>query len=307
MARVGQRDAQRALVVLGYPLVGCARFRRAAGDIGDQRTMIAQEVRRPIRQILAVQKLERFLGFILRLIDPGARQRARQFADRVAARLGEVIFGLLVATSLEGRQPQECARRAVGGLRRDQLARQGLHAGPVAFAGFHLERLFDQHVVVGVLLQRFAVVARRSWRIVLGARQPAGEIAGEQRAGLGVLLGTIADACSCRRGVWRGSREREIGAILRTAEERARMSPRVGIVVDVPGLPQRRTLAEKAFACDPNEAGESWSPVQQLLLGGSAVRQRNYGKARRPATQVLSGLPLSPSSHRTHDLHINSL
>ncbi len=117
VAGVGQRDAQRALVVLGDALVGGARLRGAAGDIGNQGAMIAQEVRRPIRQLLAVQEIERLLGLVLRLINPGARQRARQFADRMAARLLEMIFGFLVAALLEGRRAPgmrgRCGGRAV--------------------------------------------------------------------------------------------------------------------------------------------------------------------------------------------------
>ena len=282
VAGVGQRDAQRALVVLGYALIGGARFRRAAGDIGNQRAMIAQEVRRPVRQLLPVQQLERFVGFVLRLIDPGARQRARQFADRVAARLVEVIFGFLVAARLEGREPQECARGAVGGLRRDQLARQRLHAGPVAFAGFHLERVFDQHFIVGVLLQRFAVVGCRRRRVVLGARQPAGEIAAEQRAGLGARLGAIPDACCRRCGICQGTE----------TEKRCDPEERRGASAHVTSCRERYERPRFFPKADASREGRCLRPHQCRKLsqpyGSDCLmdRQRNgaiAANARRPA------------------------
>ena len=85
MPRVGERDAQRALVVLGYALVGGARLGAASGLIGEQRAMIAQVVLRPVRRLLGrIEDGQRLLGLVLRPIEPGARQRARQLADGVA-------------------------------------------------------------------------------------------------------------------------------------------------------------------------------------------------------------------------------
>ena len=230
MAGEGERDAQRPLVVLGDALVGGAGLRGAAGDVADQGAMIAQEVQRPVRQLLPVQESERLLGLVLRLINPGARQRARQFADRMAARLQEVVFGFLVAARLEGGQPQECARGAMRGLCLDELARQDLHARPVAFAGFHLECVLDQHFVVGILLQRPGVIACRGRRVVLRARHAAGQIAAEQRAGLDV--GRLQSLRLLLRpaAAWPRKPKARIGAIRRSTEERARMSPHVGSV-----------------------------------------------------------------------------
>jgi hypothetical protein len=47
--RIGEGDAQRALVVLGDLFVGGAGFGAASGLVGQQRAMVAQVVLRPVR------------------------------------------------------------------------------------------------------------------------------------------------------------------------------------------------------------------------------------------------------------------
>ena len=132
---VGERDAQRALVVLGHALVGGARLGAAPGRVGDQRAMVAQVVLRPVRLLRRVEKTERLLGLVLRLVEPGPRQRAGQLADRVGAGRLEVLVGFRVAPRLEVDEPQEGVGGAMRGLRLRRARAPALRARPVAFDG----------------------------------------------------------------------------------------------------------------------------------------------------------------------------
>ena len=55
--------------------------------------MKAQIVLGPVWLLGRIEKGERLLGLVLRLVEPGPSQRARQLADRVGAGRLEVLVG----------------------------------------------------------------------------------------------------------------------------------------------------------------------------------------------------------------------
>ena len=100
VAREGERSAQRAAVLAEHALVGGASVGPAAGEIGDQRAMVAQIELRPFGLLGGFERRERGIGIALGLLDPGDGERACQLADGTAARCLEMLFGLL-----EGARP----------------------------------------------------------------------------------------------------------------------------------------------------------------------------------------------------------
>ena len=147
-AGVGQRHAQCALVVLGHAVVGGAGLGVAPCLVGQKRPVEAQIILGPVGLLGRVEEGQRLLGFVLRLIEPGAGQRARQLTDGIGAGRLEVLVGRLVALRLEVGQAQERVRHAVRRLRQS-APRQLLAARPVALHQLHQERLLHQHVVAG--------------------------------------------------------------------------------------------------------------------------------------------------------------
>ena len=178
---VGQRRAERPVVLLEHLLVGGARFHGAAGDVGDQRLVVGDVELRPLGRLLAVDDLERRVGLALGQLDPGASQRARQFADGAAAGALEMRVGLVVGAALEGFQRQEQVSHAVLRLLVDEIAGELGGLRPIPRRDLHQKRLLHQDLVARVELESGAVEVGGLRGVVLGSGETAGEIAAEQR------------------------------------------------------------------------------------------------------------------------------
>ena len=177
--RGSQCRAQRALVAGCQLVVGGAGLDLAAADIGQQGAVIADHRLRPFGLPGVVEKIECVLGFTFGLLQPCARQKASQLADRVDRRCLEMLVGQSVVALFEFGEAEQQARHAMIGLELHQLARQRFGAWPVAFRRFHIERLPEQRLVVGVLGERHAIISGGGVRVAQTARDAAGEIPAE--------------------------------------------------------------------------------------------------------------------------------
>ena len=94
---IGQRRPQRAAVLTEHLFKRRARVRLAAGNVGHQRAVIAQIELRPFRLLRQIDALQRARHVAGGELGPAARDRRRQFADRIFGRGFEMFVGFCVS------------------------------------------------------------------------------------------------------------------------------------------------------------------------------------------------------------------
>ena len=122
MPGVGIGHPERRRVLLEGLGEGHAGHFVLAGDVGDQRAVVALIELCPIGVAQTVEGGEGLVGLAVGLLHPGARERRRQIGDRTLAGGGEMLVGFLVVAALEGIAAKQELRDAVRRLDLDQLA-----------------------------------------------------------------------------------------------------------------------------------------------------------------------------------------
>ena len=149
---IGHSECRR--VLLEGLREGDPRRFALAGDIGDQRAVIALIELRPVGVAQAIEGGERLIGLAGSLLHPGARQDRGQIGDRALARRGEMLVGLLVVALLEGLAAEQELRDAMRRLDLDQLAGELDGVVPIGRGGLEQEGLLEDQLVVGILGER---------------------------------------------------------------------------------------------------------------------------------------------------------
>ena len=165
---VGHSEGRR--VLLEGLREGDARRFALAGDIGDQRAVIALIELRPVCVAQTIQGGERLIGLSGSLLHPGARQDRGQIGNRALARRGEMLVGLLVVALLESLAAEQELRDAMRRLDLDQLAGELDGVVPVCRGGLEQEGLLKDQLVVGILGERPRIEVCCSGGVVVAAR-----------------------------------------------------------------------------------------------------------------------------------------
>src|SRR3989304_4135170 len=102
MARVGVGHPERRWILLEGLGESLARHVMLAGDVGDERTVVALIELGPVGIAQAVEGGESLAGLAVGLLHPGAGEGRGEIGDRPLARRGEMLVSFLVIALLEG-------------------------------------------------------------------------------------------------------------------------------------------------------------------------------------------------------------
>ena len=185
MARIGVGHPERRRVLLEGLGEGLACDVMPAGDVGDQRAMIALIELRPIGVAQAVERREGVVGLAGGLLHPGAGERRGQIGDRTLAGGGEMLVGFLVVAALEGIAAKQELGDAMRRLDLDEVLGERDGAVPVRGGSLEQEGLLENDLVAGILGQGLGIEVGGGNGVVVAAGHPARQIVAEQGAGLG--------------------------------------------------------------------------------------------------------------------------
>ena len=209
---IGQRQPHEPLLATEGPLEEPPRLLVAASEIGDERPMIAEIELRPVGLLEAVELRQGAIDITPGVARPGAGERARHLADQTDRRALKQVASVGEFGALRCVHAEYEAGDPMGGVRREQPAREVDRFVDLPLGEIHNQRLLEERLVRRVPRKRSLEEVRRRFRIVQAARDATREVAAKGWPDFGLALvaaraGGLAERKGHKGGDQRGSRK----------------------------------------------------------------------------------------------------